>query len=295
MSFKQLDRWFRSVGCVPAERLHLPPELAGRKGYYLPVVGEARPPESAADGRLVKRVVLTTPVLDRQGDIVVPTGAKLRWFRKNPVVLWAHRFDMPPVGAVEADSIRVSEAGIEADVVFDAGSAAGREVFGLYDRGVMRGWSIGFVPLKWKVLEDGKTGKVRGYRVEEWELLELSAVPVPANPEALTRCLQEMEARPEDPRLAPVLNTLKAAAGLDGNGRSPSAERGDIAGRIMALERRIVALEAAESRQGTAADRPRLEAAKALAEAVAAALSARLPATLGALVQGEFDRRRGAV
>ena len=88
---------------------------------------------------------------------------------------------------------------------------------------------------------------------------------------------------------------------VPGSGRTPPgaeeapAGEGDIVPRIMALERRMDALEAAESRHGTAADRPRPEAARALAQAVAAALSARLPATLGDLVQGEFDRRRGAV
>ena len=294
MSLSQFDKWFRSVGCEPAEALPAPPELRHRKGYYLPVTGEAKPASDRQDGALAKRVVLTTPALDRQGDVIVPTGARLRWFKKNPVVLWAHRYDHPPIGSVDTSSIIVTDKGIEAVVLFDAGTAAGREVHGLYDRGVMRAWSVGFVPLKWKVVEDEKTGKVRGYRVEEWELLELSAVPVPANPEALTRSLREIEERACDPALLPVLKGIKAAVEPPpGPGKgSDAAPR--IAERLQDLDRRLSALEAAESSRKTAADRERLRA-KGHAAAVADAVSARLPQAVQRLVADEIGRRRGTV
>ena len=210
MSLDQLDRWFLSLGCERAEKLAAPPELAGRPAYYLPMTGGALPAPKHT-GKLAKRVTLTTPARDRQGDVIVPTGARLRWFRANPVVLWAHRCDLPPIGRVDPDSLRVSEQGIEADVLFDEGSVVGREVYGLYDRGVMRAWSVGFIPLKWKVIEDPATHRAQGYRVEEWELLELSAVPVPANPEALTRETRRYERLGCDPRLLPVVKALQAA------------------------------------------------------------------------------------
>ena len=178
-----MDKWFRRVGCERAAKANVPAELNGRRVYYLPMLGEAEPVESS-DDRLIKRVVLTTPIQDRLGAVVVPQGIRMRWFHKNPVVLWSHQYDLPPIGNVDTNTLEVTDKGIEADVVFDQGSVVGREVYGLYDRGVMRAWSVGILPLKWDVIEDEETGKVSGYRVTEWELIELSAVPVPANPEA---------------------------------------------------------------------------------------------------------------
>src|SRR5262249_47663582 len=60
-------------------------------------------------------------------------------------------------------------------------------------QGVLRGWSIGFVPLRARRLEDGEGGAAgrRGLRVEEWDLLEYSAVPVPENPAALTLAVRK--------------------------------------------------------------------------------------------------------
>jgi hypothetical protein len=54
----------------------------------------------------------------------------------------------------------------------------------LYSTGFMRAVSIGFLPKAWRdVLEDGK--RIREFT--EVELLEISAVAVPANPDALVR------------------------------------------------------------------------------------------------------------
>jgi hypothetical protein len=66
-----------------------------------------------------------------------------------------------------------------------------RDVFRLYAEGVLRGWSIGFVPRKsYPLLRSGRFGPA-GMRVEEWDLLEYSAVPVPENPKALTLAVQK--------------------------------------------------------------------------------------------------------
>jgi len=196
--------------------------------------------------------VLTTPRQDREGHVVVPSGVRLEWFRKNPVVLWAHCLDLPPIGVVDVKTLAVTDAGIEADVVFDKGSAVGREVYGLYDRGVMRAWSVGFVPINWEIQKNSETGKVRGYRVTEWELVELSAVPVPANPEALSRTIEHYESHGYDPTLDPVVKTLKAilSHGPDTSLQSPAD-----------------AAQQAEDRSGADSPSPRTGAEPAAAKA----------------------------
>src|SRR5262249_50438348 len=62
-----------------------------------------------------------------------------------------------------------------------------------YEQGVLRGWSIGFVPRKASLLPESEaaTEGRRGVRVEEWDLLEYSAVPIPENPGALTVAIQK--------------------------------------------------------------------------------------------------------
>jgi phage head maturation protease len=132
------------------------------------------------------RGVITTAEPDREGDIIVPTGLANReqYLLDNPVVLWNHgRAGTPPVGT--CDWLDVQPGRIVAQTRFAKGLRFAEELFSLYDRGVLRGWSIGFVPRKSVPRPAG------GVAVQSWDLVEYSAVPVPANPGALTVVLQK--------------------------------------------------------------------------------------------------------
>ena len=97
---------------------------------------------------LAVRCVITTVDPDRSGDVIVPTGLKnLEEYLLNPVVLWAHdRFRVPPIGTCEW--LDVQPRRVVAETRFAEGVAFAEDVFELYDHGVLRGWSIGFVPRK---------------------------------------------------------------------------------------------------------------------------------------------------
>ena len=135
------------------------------------------------------RCVVTTIDPDRAGDVVVPTGVRnVEEYLLNPVVLWAHnRSSFPPIGVCEWLDVQprrvVAETRFARDVPF------AEDVFRLYEQGVLRGWSIGFVPRKARRLPS--LSRPTGLRVEEWDLLEYSAVPIPENPGALTVALQK--------------------------------------------------------------------------------------------------------
>ena len=56
-----------------------------------------------------------------------------------------------------------------------------REVAALYRSGYQQGVSVGFRPLRYEERRDTRSGAFLGIRFLEQELLEVSAVPVPAN------------------------------------------------------------------------------------------------------------------
>lgn len=138
---------------------------------------------------------ITTSDRDRAGDIVVPAGLRnAAEYLRNPVVLWAHnRFTLPPIG--QCQRLEVQPDRIVAETKFAQGVAFAEELFRLYEQGVLRGWSIGFIPLKARLLpedpgDEDRAGR-RGVQVDEWNLLEYSAVPIPENPGALTVAIQK--------------------------------------------------------------------------------------------------------
>jgi Caudovirus prohead serine protease len=149
----------------------------------------------AADpGTMTLLAVISTSDRDRAGDVVVSGGlGNAEEFMKNPVVLWAHnRYTLPPIGTCLRLDVQPDR--VVAETRFAQGVALAEDLFRLYDQGVLRGWSIGFVPRKASLLpdSDGAAGGARrGLLVEEWDLLEYSAVPVPENPGALTLAIQK--------------------------------------------------------------------------------------------------------
>ena len=140
--------------------------------------------------KLLIRSVITTADADRAGDVVVSTGIRnAEEFLLNPVVLWAHnRSQFPPIGACEWLDVQPNR--IVAETRFAEGVPFAEDVFRLFEQGILRGWSIGFVPRKAKRIPVPFGGGT-GLRVEEWDLLEYSAVPIPENPGALTVALQK--------------------------------------------------------------------------------------------------------
>ena len=163
--------------------------------------------------------VLATRDLDRQGDILEPAGLDFANYLKNPVVLWAHDLSRPPIGRLA--NLRQDFLQARAEIIFARHTFA-RELFSLYESGFLNAWSIGFIPRRWEKLTDQenigagnqsvgfsektvsrKTLHSHGYRnnrtkqqqfippgrgmhILEAEVVEVSAVPVPANPQAIT-------------------------------------------------------------------------------------------------------------
>ena len=128
--------------------------------------------------------VLSTDDVDRHGDVISADGWVLDSYRENPVLLWAHDYRRPAIG--RAARTWTEPHRLLANMEF-APTKFAQEIASLYRTGFQWGVSVGFKPLRFEERRDEKTGAFLGLRFLEQELLEVSAVPVPANRRALRR------------------------------------------------------------------------------------------------------------
>jgi HK97 family phage prohead protease len=134
---------------------------------------------------------LSTFDLDRFSERIDPAGWDYRRYMDNPVVEWAHRYDIPAIG--KADSLYADEKGLHGLVIFNDkdydpfGWAIGQRV----KAGVIRAGSVGFRVIEIEIpdKETGKDGTTLIFRKQE--LLEFSICNVPANPFALAKTIAE--------------------------------------------------------------------------------------------------------
>lgn len=158
--------------------------------------------EKGADSSKTYRAIASTAALDRDREVLLPKGAITENFMKNPVMLFIHQYKQVPVGKVT--SINIDKDAVSFTFEF-AETDLGKELKGLYDSGFMSAFSVGLYPQKSMWVDeqtpdafevtypDGTkdTFDMTKYKVKPdrivlaWELLEISPVPVPSNPEAL--------------------------------------------------------------------------------------------------------------
>jgi len=149
------------------------------------------------DSREAEFVASTeTPVDMGWGDpeVLRTAGARLERYQANPVVLDSHnRCSLGDVVG-QAVSIEREDRQLVVRIRFSEATQSGRQGWALVQEGSLRAVSIGYRVCKILEVpsgeEDGEgDGLVRGPAVvvTEWELLEVSLVPVPADPNALKR------------------------------------------------------------------------------------------------------------
>lgn len=144
----------------------------------------------------IVHATVSTDEVDRYEEIVVPSAIvnALPSFLANPVVLPAHQHKLengepPVIGRVITESIRITEHQIDVDIEFDNDSL-GQKYADKYRKGFMKAFSIGFRGLEGKYEQKNDASKNTTKKIWSWtliELLEISAVAVPANRGALAR------------------------------------------------------------------------------------------------------------
>jgi HK97 family phage prohead protease len=149
---------------------------------------------SAKKGERAVIAKISTISVDRDGDVMLPSGADFTDFAKNPVVLFGHDAGQIPVG--KAVALQTRSRDIVAKVLFAERPKEHPEsqewvpdtLLSLFQQGMLNAFSVGFTIDEER--EANRRDKARFgddvYRViTGWKLVEFSVVPVPANQDAL--------------------------------------------------------------------------------------------------------------
>lgn len=155
-------------------------------------------------GERTVRFKISSEVVDRDGDILIAKGCDFTNFAKNPQFLSFHNYHEYPLGipknwGVEGDSVYC-------DVYFptleelssnpEQASEKAKLVdftYNCYKTGMLNAVSVGFIAKDTEPNE--KTG---GFIVKDWELLEFSAVAVPANQDAIAQAVKSFGEKGKD-------------------------------------------------------------------------------------------------
>lgn len=134
----------------------------------------------------------STPDLDRHGTRILPRGINTENYRKNPVFLWGHDGYGGLMGGPSLDSIigrtisySVTDDGFDHEVEF-ADTESADKALRLVKGGFLNATSIGFSPIegRWHEEKSASANTPPVIVFDEVELLEVSLVPIPSNPNA---------------------------------------------------------------------------------------------------------------
>lgn len=139
------------------------------------------------DERIITGIA-STPSPDRDGDILESGGAT---YRSDTPFLWQHDRSQPigtctPKMVKEGMQITAKLAKPTPDMPSQL-AARLDEAWASIKAGLVRGLSIGFLPKEYSFLDEG------GIRFLKWDLLEVSAVTIPANSECTIQTVKSFD------------------------------------------------------------------------------------------------------
>lgn len=144
--------------------------------------------EVASKTRTVE-CVASSEALDMHGEVIDQASWKLDRYRANPVVLASHDARRFPIG--KADRVRVEGGVLRASITFSKATPEAEAAWQLVEEKILRGVSVGYRPGRKAIAKRAGRDVVT---VHDCELVELSVVSVPSNPEALILRAAELRA-----------------------------------------------------------------------------------------------------
>jgi phage head maturation protease len=163
--------------------------------------------------------IASTATLDRYHEVIEPSGWRLDSYHRNPVFQNAHNygdilFTLGKALVTEVRAVGERQALCQRIEFATEVNPVARIAYGLYKGGFLNAVSVGFIPLRWEDggnATDAKGAPAARRRYLEQELLEVSAVAIPANPDALALGLKAGAVSKSD--LQETLNLLRALVG----------------------------------------------------------------------------------
>lgn len=154
------------------------------------------------------RVVASTEDIDRSWEVI-----KLDWwdfenYKKNPVVIANHIYRIENIVG-RATKIWIEDWKLIIEGVFSKSNPLGILLADLYDEGMVKTVSVGFIPKQRQ--EDNRR------IITSAELLELSFVAVPCNPEALSLDQKELMQKGIEAGLLKMQWTVESEQSAEGN------------------------------------------------------------------------------
>lgn len=125
---------------------------------------------------------------DRMGEIVDQKSWDFKHYLKNPIVLWGHNPDEPEnvLGTALSLSIADDGSGTDAELHLDTDiNPKAALVYNQIKAGTLSCVSVGFIPHSVEYAFDDEEETDNTPVLKDNELLEISIVPIPANPRAI--------------------------------------------------------------------------------------------------------------
>ena len=142
---------------------------------------------------------ISKEVEDRDGDILRANGVDFTNYMKNPVFLSFHNSREFPLGKVikfwvEGNSVKAIVYFPTLEELSSNPEQASEKAklvdftYHCYKTGMLNAVSVGFIPKDWTEIREN--GQWVGNDITKWELLEFSAVAVPANQDAIAEAVK---------------------------------------------------------------------------------------------------------
>jgi len=138
---------------------------------------------------VIEVAVASSEIIDRYEEVVDCDSWNFKNFDKNPVFLWGHNVQeyKPPIGKIEKHWFEGEgkKKKLMFRARFDMEDEFARSIARKYENGFLNAFSVGFQALDWEF------DKKDILHYTKSDLLEISSVAVPANPEALQKMQNE--------------------------------------------------------------------------------------------------------
>lgn len=221
---------------MSVETIELPEPKEKHQTIYFDSV-KAKEIEVEGEVKTVYPFVLTSEIVDRDGDVVVVNEMNIDNYKKNPVVFFEHDTRQHAIG--KAYNIKKLKGKVTADVWLHELDEPSQQVKRYLDAGVYNSGSIGFRvygSTKRRVGLNEQSPYETVNELKPTELYEFSVVKIPANPEAIRKAYErEVEAKQKGLlREEDNIMEIKAGAVLNQKNRQNLIEAKEKIERVLA-------------------------------------------------------------